>query len=129
MINEQERALIGTVRAYANDDPELRAAEDHATGSLQLEVALAGGRRVVDFGEIALHEVSALDGPQRAAAVAKLFARSARWPAGRADVRCLRNVVEMPSMNEICEIAIFVGNAPVSDGVRITTPLRANALS
>lgn len=129
MINEQERALIETVRAYANDDPELRAVEDHATGSLQLEVALAGGRRLVDFGEIALHEVSALDGPQRAAVVAKLFDRSARWPAGRADVRCLCNVVGMPSMNEICEIAVFVGNGPVSDGVRITTPLRPNALS
>jgi hypothetical protein len=45
--------------------------------------------------------------------------RVEQWPDGRADVRCIRDEIELKSLLSLADFAVVVGDEPVSMGVRI----------
>lgn len=124
VATNRQKNLADTVRDYLND-PKVHISHNRATAVLHVTGLLAGAQRHITFGEVACHSLEGLDDQQRAAVIETLFENAATWPEGIADVRFTRDGVVISSMVSETDIYVFVGDEPVSRGVRISTPMVA----
>jgi hypothetical protein len=46
-----------------------------------------------------------------------------QWPEGRADVRCIRDEIELKSLLSPADFGVFIGDEAVSAGVLMSTPM------
>ena len=122
MLTTPKRALLETVRTYANDS-DASAWEDHKNDALYIDVDFGTGNRRLKFDHTSQHDLGALDEQQRTDVVAGLFANATSWPEGTAEVRCLLDVLQTPAMMNHTDFRIFVGDVAVSQGVRISTQM------
>jgi hypothetical protein len=118
--------LIETVRDYTKD-PDMMAWEDNNRDQLHIKTTLAGTRRHITIGDVARHGLDGLDDQQRADVIAHLFRRASAWPAGTAHLGFERDGITMrtplsPMVSET-DLYVYVNGNPVSEGVRISTPM------
>ena len=126
MPARRKKTLVDTIRAYTND-PAFRTWEDYARDLLHIEASLGGTRRHLTFGDVTAYSLESLDDEQRATVVAGLFENAGSWPAGIAQVRCVRDGVVISEMVSQTDLYVFVNDFPVSPGVRISMPMTSKA--
>jgi hypothetical protein len=124
MPTNRQKTLADTVREYTQD-PFFQTWDDHDRDVLHIEATLGGSTRHLTFGEVPTQSLQGLDDEQRAAAVSTLFGNAADWPPGVADVRFVRDGVVISTTLSQTDIYVFVNDVPVSQGVRISTPMTA----
>jgi hypothetical protein len=121
MLTPHEQSLLNTLRAYA--DPEATVLEDHKGSGLHVEVNFGSGRRDVMFDHVSKRDLGRLADQQRGDVVARLFENAITWPDGRLEVKCLSDVLQTPSMVAHADFQVFIGDAAVGQGIRISTQM------
>lgn len=120
--------VVDTVRDYTND-PDMMAWNDNNRDQLHIKATLAGERRHITIGDVARHGLDDLDDQQRADVIAHLFRSASAWPAGTAHLGFERDGITIrtplsPMVSET-DLYVYVDGNPVSEGVRISTPMVA----